>query len=239
MRKFPSLFSIAKDPEWIEKLDEFFEETAVHYQNFQNEPEFLNSAQNFELGLIEPGCVHGPEKYPPIKFLKLGPGDPSGIRFEGRLDKKSGIPEILKQLLKHFPEAEKELSVLITDDDREFTTLIQEQWEAKSKPSTIVRTAENGLEALEELKNYNPDVLVMDLKMPGMGGSNLYRQFRQKDKSTPVIILSAVTGSEELKVLKRTGNPVCIEKSTLESLPDPLWWRALKLKVFGSRDLRR
>jgi len=74
--------------------------------------------------------------------------------------------------------------------------------------------------------------------MPALGGSGFYEKLRKSDKQIPVLVLSAVTDSEEIGILKQFGNPVCIEKSSEESRPEHLWWRILKLKVFGSRDLR-
>jgi CheY-like chemotaxis protein len=235
---YPSIFSLAKNTEWIEKLEEFFEETACHYKNYSDQKSFINDAQLYDLGFIETQLVIQPESVSSVNCIKLGTGEIENIKFKGRLDKKCGVSEIVKELSPLFPSFQKPFSVFLVDDDEDFCGLIKENWESRSKPVTEVRIAHNGLEGLEWFKKNPSDLLILDLKMPGLGGVDLYKQVRQQNRTTPVIVLSAVTDSEELKFLRRVGNPVCVEKSTTESLPDSLWWRALKLKVFGSRDLR-
>jgi DNA-binding response OmpR family regulator len=88
-------------------------------------------------------------------------------------------------------------SVLVIDDDenlRDTIAIILEQ--AEFRP--IV--AEDGIAGFEAAIRHKPDLILCDLKMPGMSGTDVCRQLRQSRVTTPLLILSAV--DEELdKVL--------------------------------------
>lgn len=54
-----------------------------------------------------------------------------------------------------------------------------------------VACAESGLDALNEAAELSPDVVVTDLKMPGMDGVELTRKLREQDPELPVIVVTA------------------------------------------------
>ncbi len=237
--RFGPAFSLTADPEWQVLLEEFFEETSVPYSHFPDEKSFLNSPKKkYSLGLVDTRLITEPRALAGYPLLKLGAGERPGLHFQGRIDKGLEAGEFTKSFLKCFPRAHETLSVLLVDDDRDFCELMKNFWESKLDPRTEVRIALNPLEALQHFPSFRPDVVVIDLKMPVLGGTEFYKKFRQKDREAAVLILSAVTDSEETAELRRTANPVCVEKSSGDSLPEVLWWRLVKLKVFGSRDLR-
>src|SRR5262249_9435102 len=61
-----------------------------------------------------------------------------------------------------------------------------------------VRTAEGGAEALDEIAKEMPELIILDLGMPGMSGLDVCRRVREYS-SVPIIVLSA-KGSESDKV---------------------------------------
>jgi CheY-like chemotaxis protein len=78
--------------------------------------------------------------------------------------------------------------VLIVDDDRNLTTLV----------STLLRsygfevmTAADGESALGTLAGHDIDVVVLDLRMPGMDGRAVFREMRARGHTAPVLIASA------------------------------------------------
>jgi len=79
--------------------------------------------------------------------------------------------------------------ILIIDDDREMTELLKIVLEPQS---FIVETANTGKEGIELLKQFDPDVVVMDLLMPGMDGFEMCREIR-KFSNVPILILSALS----------------------------------------------
>lgn len=53
-----------------------------------------------------------------------------------------------------------------------------------------VQAAFDGLSALKLLSSAEPDVIVLDLRMPGMDGLEVLREIRVRDALTPVILLT-------------------------------------------------
>ncbi|MEW6113013.1 MAG: response regulator [Thermodesulfobacteriota bacterium] len=51
--------------------------------------------------------------------------------------------------------------------------------------------ASSGEEALKMLRNTSPDLIILDLKMPGMGGRGFLQEFRSLNLKIPVVISSA------------------------------------------------
>lgn len=80
--------------------------------------------------------------------------------------------------------------VMVVDDDaemRDLVCLLLEQHGLEAQQ------ARSGLEALELLQELSPDLFVLDIRMPGMGGIELCRQIRAQavTRHTPIILLSA------------------------------------------------
>lgn len=58
---------------------------------------------------------------------------------------------------------------------------------------TVVGTAGNGHEALERLPRLAPDILLLDIEMPGMSGLELLRELRTAGTTVPVLLFSSLT----------------------------------------------
>ncbi|MCF6241398.1 MAG: response regulator [Bacteroidales bacterium] len=84
------------------------------------------------------------------------------------------------------------------------------------------KAAENGKEALEIYKYYDPDVIISDIQMPYMDGLELLSAIR-KDKSDTIFIITTAFGSEDyaIEALRRGANNYLkkpIRKNSLLSL---------------------
>lgn len=79
--------------------------------------------------------------------------------------------------------------LLLADDDKAFHSIITRLFEG---PDWEVSTAEDGVAALEQISARRPDVIVLDLNMPRMGGRQLLAQLRRNPGTAfiPVIIIS-------------------------------------------------
>jgi CheY-like chemotaxis protein len=64
----------------------------------------------------------------------------------------------------------------------------------------IVESATNGVEALEVLNNFVPDIIITDLSMPRMGGAELISRIRQLDvyADTPILVLAARRSASQM-----------------------------------------
>ncbi len=91
--------------------------------------------------------------------------------------------------------------ILIIDDERRIVEilekfLIYEKFE--------VSKAYDGREGLDLLKRDAPDLIILDEKMPGMGGANFIKEMKKVRKSIPVIVL---TGSINLSQFEQAKKP--------------------------------
>jgi two-component system KDP operon response regulator KdpE len=86
-------------------------------------------------------------------------------------------------------------NILVVDDEPQITRVLKT---TLSSHGYGVRSAGDGEQALEEMKNWSPDLIITDLRMPVMDGLELCRRVR-KDLRIPIIVLS-VKGEETIKV---------------------------------------
>ena len=92
--------------------------------------------------------------------------------------------------------------ILVVEDERDIAALISYHL---TKDGYRVRTAEGGVEALEALSAERPDLVVLDLMLPGLSGYEILEQMRgqQELSDVPVIILTARRDeSERIKGLE-------------------------------------
>ena len=71
-----------------------------------------------------------------------------------------------------------------------------------------VLEAASGAEALEVLENERPDVILMDLSLPGFDGLEAIRRIRALDgfQNTPIVVLTAYTGRSTCETALRAGS---------------------------------
>jgi two-component system alkaline phosphatase synthesis response regulator PhoP len=78
-------------------------------------------------------------------------------------------------------------SVLIVDDDVKLVELLAVYFQ---KDGFIVHSAYDGLDALQSVREKHPDILVLDVMLPGMNGWDICRLLR-KDSAIPILMLTA------------------------------------------------
>ena len=78
----------------------------------------------------------------------------------------------------------------------------------------VIATAMNGAEAIVEAGSYLPDIAVMDVSMPVMGGIEATRQIRAQFPTTRVMILSAYNDAEYVKHALEVGASGFVLKDT-------------------------
>lgn len=95
---------------------------------------------------------------------------------------------------------ERKIIVLVVDDSPVVRQAIRSELE-KSPIVLSVITAPNGHLAIKKTKKYKPDVITMDVEMPGMNGIQALEEIN-KFCTTPVIMLSAYTAEGQQHTLK-------------------------------------
>ncbi|AIF53311.1 response regulator transcription factor [Pelosinus sp. UFO1] len=78
-------------------------------------------------------------------------------------------------------------SVLIVDDDVKLVNLLRTYFE---KEGCITYSVNDGLDALQVVREKKPDIMVLDLMLPGLDGLDVCRKIR-KDNDIPIIMLTA------------------------------------------------
>src|SRR6202051_4237930 len=93
-------------------------------------------------------------------------------------------------------------TVLIIEDSRPMQRTLQRLFEADS---LWVRMASDGVEGLESFRQEPPNVVVLDLKLPGLSGKELCRSFKTEMPSVPIVVLSANADVDDKVVLLELG----------------------------------
>ena len=83
--------------------------------------------------------------------------------------------------------------ILVVDDEVEVVRLLKDFLTSKGYE---VYTALNGAEALACVKEVKPDIVLLDIIMPGMGGIDTLKEIKKIDPTTAVIMVTAVIDEE-------------------------------------------
>jgi CheY-like chemotaxis protein len=78
--------------------------------------------------------------------------------------------------------------LLVVDDEENIRFLFKEELEEEGYS---VDVASNGLEALDKIKQAVFDLVILDIKMPGMNGIEALNEIKNMNKNLPVILCSA------------------------------------------------
>jgi two-component system response regulator AdeR len=103
-----------------------------------------------------------------------------------------------------FPRAAP--SVLIVEDEEDWLILLRHELD-KMNGFINTRSARNGVEALEIIKNHPPDVIISDIMMPVMTGLELLESVRRNfsTRNTPFIIITSSDERELRETALRMG----------------------------------
>ena len=100
---------------------------------------------------------------------------------------------------------------LLVDDNQAFAENIEEI--LADLGHEVVR-AHDGQSAIDQLEPGRFDVLITDMKMPGVSGAELLKVVRERDPGLPVVLLSAYTRNEQLEQARRLGLLAFVSKTT-------------------------
>jgi len=87
----------------------------------------------------------------------------------------------------------KNLKILLVDDEEEFVTTLAERLELRGLQA---RAALNGEDALHMIEADTPQIVILDVMMPGIGGFEVLRRIKAQHPQIPVILLTG-RGSEK------------------------------------------
>jgi two-component system response regulator PilR (NtrC family) len=93
-------------------------------------------------------------------------------------------------------------TILVVDDEfsmREFLTILLE------REGFVVVASEDGESALKELRSNKIDLIISDIRMPGMGGLKLLEKAKEVDSSIPVLMITAYASPEDAVNAMKNG----------------------------------
>ncbi|MBF0627696.1 MAG: SpoIIE family protein phosphatase [Magnetococcales bacterium] len=122
------------------------------------------------------------------------------------------------------------MKILIVDDDPINRTILQR---LLGKEGHEVITADNGRDGVDEFMRHQPDLVLLDIRMPGMNGYEAAREIKKLHTSrfTPIIFLTAVTDDE--------GLVQCIEAGGDDFLTKPFNRTILQAKIGAMERIRQ
>lgn len=88
-------------------------------------------------------------------------------------------------------------SILIVDDEVDIATSIQYVLKQEGYATLL---AHNGFKAMEIIESQHPDLIILDLMMPGLDGYEVCRRVRAQDWKTPIVMLTARTSEVDTVV---------------------------------------
>jgi DNA-binding NarL/FixJ family response regulator len=94
------------------------------------------------------------------------------------------------------------IRVLLADDNRAMLTDLQDEL---SKEFSIAGAVDNGEEAIREVLRLNPDVLVLDITMPGLSGIQVAAHLRDSHVKTRILFLTIHEQSEYISAAFLAG----------------------------------
>jgi len=103
-------------------------------------------------------------------------------------------------------------NILLVEDEADIQAVAKVALESIGGFS--VEVANSGLEALEVLKNHTPDLMLLDVMMPGMDGPTTFGEVRKIDhlKDVPIIFMTAKVMESDKEQYKSLGAAGVIAK---------------------------
>src|SRR6201988_553354 len=93
-------------------------------------------------------------------------------------------------------------TILVIEDSRPMKRTLQRLFEADALQ---VRIASDGEEGLESFRDHPPNVVILDLKLPGVSGKELCRSLKTEAPSVPIVVLSANAEVDDKVLLLELG----------------------------------
>ena len=96
--------------------------------------------------------------------------------------------------------------IYLADDETWVVIGLKKQIEKSGLPFQVIGEANNGVAAMEEILEKKPDILITDIRMPGLNGLQLLEKLREKGIAVKVIFISGYAEFEYAQSALRMGS---------------------------------
>ena len=105
------------------------------------------------------------------------------------------------------------LKTLIVEDNATFRQSLKATLETEF-PLMVIEEAEDGKEAMERVTTFRPDLIFMDIKLPGETGLDLTKRIKTNDTSIVIIILTSYDLPEYREAAQQYGADYFVSKGS-------------------------
>jgi CheY-like chemotaxis protein len=116
------------------------------------------------------------------------------------------------------------VNVLYVDDETDIRTIVE--FALEDEEGMAIQLCASGQEALTKVESYKPDIILLDVMMPGMDGPTTLQNLRKNPQfvNTPVVFVTAKVQPHEVAQFKALGAVAVIAKPfDPMGLADQVW----------------
>lgn len=111
-----------------------------------------------------------------------------------------------------------QIRVLIADDHVFYREGVKSMLQARAPEIDVVGEAASGEEAVDEAQRLAPHVILMDLKMPGLGGIDATRRIRAAQPEIAILVLTMFDDDSVFEALRAGARGYLLKQVTLDDL---------------------
>jgi two-component system response regulator DesR len=118
--------------------------------------------------------------------------------------------------------ADERIRIVIIEDNAVFREALELLLGLRSD-LVVVASVSDGEEAVPACREHNPDVALMDYRLPGLDGIEATRALKEACPRVAVVALTASANRDEMEALKEAGAVACLTKDQeLEEIVDAI-----------------
>ena len=111
---------------------------------------------------------------------------------------------------------------LIVDDDEDMRILVRSAIERANEDLEVVGEAANGAQAIEQWRTTNPDVIVLDYRLPDMTGLEVAEAILSQQPEQAIVVFTAFAAAIPARTASAIGIRAVMDKRELRAVPDAI-----------------
>ena len=113
--------------------------------------------------------------------------------------------------------------MLVADDEEDMRVLVRSVISRANQGLVVESEASDGIEAVERWREFKPDVVILDQRMPGLTGLEAAEKILDEQPEQTIVLFSAFLNDVVRSAAASIGITACVSKENLFSLPETLW----------------